>query len=116
MYLVVMSFHLGSKSSSAGISLMTGLDESGVFHFYYSMFSEVKSGAGGSAIGHSFPTRERGGGRPCQIHEGLGVPWNWRTGVKGRQGQAARGGEKSREAPEDHEGTPRCGRAKESDR
>lgn len=25
------------------------------------------------------------GGRPCQIHEGLGAPWKWRTGVKGRQ-------------------------------
>lgn len=66
---------------------MTGLDESGVFHVYYSMFSEVKSGGGGSAIGHSFPTRERGGGRPCHIHEGLGAPWNWRTGVKGRRGK-----------------------------
>lgn len=37
---------------------MTGLDESGVFHFYCSIFSEVKGGSGGSAIGHGVPTRE----------------------------------------------------------
>lgn len=34
---------------------MTGLAKSGVFHFYCSIFSEVKGGSGDSAIGQASP-------------------------------------------------------------
>lgn len=47
MYLVVTVFHLGSKSSLAVISLMTGLDEGGVFCFYCFVFSGAKGGESG---------------------------------------------------------------------
>lgn len=63
---------------------MTGLDGSGVFRFYCSVYSQVKGGSGGSAVGHGFPTREL---------EEEGDPARGRGWVPpGSGGQESRGG------------------------
>lgn len=58
MYLVVSFFHSGSKSSSAGIWLRTGLDWDGPFHLLHLRSQKAEGASGGSGVRHSFPNRE----------------------------------------------------------
>lgn len=77
--------------------------------------SKAKCGTGGSGVRHSFPTRELEEGDPVQSMRGWAL-LDLEDRSQGEAGISGWGRGKSHEAPEDHEGTPRCGRAEDSNR
>lgn len=113
MYLAVAFFHFGSKGSSAGISLRTGLGWAGLGCSVYviCILRKLRVQVGSLESDTAFPLGCGRRGETAPSTRG------WEVKVKGNPGEpGAGGGGESTEAPEDQEGTLRCGRAEESNR